>query len=373
MARRLREDRGVGRPAAPPGGAAAPVEDRQLDLPLGGERGEALLRPEDLPLRGEVAAVLPRVRVADHDLEPAAALLDEAGEMGLVQQGLDDRGRLAEVADRLEERNRRDAGARLGGQVDEMDNVLGRPRPGDDHRVDRSVAVLLLRGGDGMERASHSRRGIAKLGRMEAGVELGDVEAEELDPPAKTGQTPVRDPAAPVRAQAAVDDVEIGLQLLDPSVALVAEPPPDEAQLAAVGLVAVLLADLLRVGGQRRARRGRSTPGAPRRRRRASASAPEPPPARGHRRGSARAPARGPARAPPGSSPGRRADSRPCRHRSTSRTRAGAERPGPSLCRRRPAPRRRRAGCARRTRARGGSRRRPEVAADVPRPSARGR
>ena len=61
------------RPAAAAGAAAAPVEDGQLDPAPRGERRERLLRPVDLPLRGQVAAVLARVRVADHHLEPVAA------------------------------------------------------------------------------------------------------------------------------------------------------------------------------------------------------------------------------------------------------------------------------------------------------------
>ena len=76
------------------------------------------------------------------------------------------------------------------------------------------------------------------------------MEAEQLDAAAQAGQAPVGDPGAAVRAEAAVEDVEVRLQLLDPCVAVVAEAPPDEGELAAVGLVSVLLADLLGVGGQ---------------------------------------------------------------------------------------------------------------------------
>ena len=85
---------------------------------------------------------------------------------------------------------------------------------------------------------------------MEANVELGDVEAEDLDATAQAGEPPVRDPLAAVRAQAAVDDLEVGHELVGPPVAVVPEPPPDEGELATVRLVAVLVADLLGVGRQ---------------------------------------------------------------------------------------------------------------------------
>ena len=66
------------RPALPP----RPWKIVSSIPPLGRERGERLLRAEDLPLRREVAAVLAGVRVADHHLEPAPALLDPAAKRG---------------------------------------------------------------------------------------------------------------------------------------------------------------------------------------------------------------------------------------------------------------------------------------------------
>ena len=79
------------------------------------------------------------------------------GEAGLVQQRLDDGGRLAEVADRLEERHRRDLRAGLRGEVDGGQNVLCRLRPGDDHGVDRALTQPALRIRDRSERLSHAR------------------------------------------------------------------------------------------------------------------------------------------------------------------------------------------------------------------------
>ena len=73
MPGRLREDRRVGRSASAAGAAAAAVEDRQLDPALGRDAREPLLRPVDLPVRGQIAAVLARVRVADHHLRAALA------------------------------------------------------------------------------------------------------------------------------------------------------------------------------------------------------------------------------------------------------------------------------------------------------------
>ena len=70
MAGRLREDRGVRRAAAASRAAAAAVEDRELDAVTRARTvGEIFWRAIDLPLRGEVAAVLGRVRVADHHLQ----------------------------------------------------------------------------------------------------------------------------------------------------------------------------------------------------------------------------------------------------------------------------------------------------------------
>ncbi len=130
------------------------------------------------------------------------------------------------------------------------EHVRGRLRPRDDHRVHRALPEAPLRLDDGLDSVLRARRGTGQLLGVEADVELGHVEAEELDPPAEAGKPPVGDSLSPVRAQAAVDDVEVGLELLGPPVAVVSESPPDEGELAAIRLVAVLLADLLRVGGQ---------------------------------------------------------------------------------------------------------------------------
>ncbi len=99
MARRLREDRRVGRPAAPTRAAAPPVEDRQLDVSLAGDLRERLLGAEDLPLRGEIATVLAGVGVADHHLGAAVGR-----EARIVEQLGEDCRRRPQVVDRLQER-----------------------------------------------------------------------------------------------------------------------------------------------------------------------------------------------------------------------------------------------------------------------------
>ena len=248
MAGGLGQDRRVRGPSPAPRTAAAAVEDGQLDPTLVRESRQPFLGAEDLPLRRQVAAVLARVGVADHDLEPAASLLHERGEAGLVEERLDDRRRLAEVADRLEEGNRRHSRACISGQIDRRQDVRGRLRAGDDHRVDGALTQTTLRLGDRAEGLRDPRRPLRELRRMEADVELRDVEPEQLDAAAQVGEAAVGDAPAFVRAQAPVDDVQVGLELLCPPVAVIAEPPPDEGELAAVRLVAVLLADLLRVG-----------------------------------------------------------------------------------------------------------------------------
>src|SRR6266480_2334363 len=76
------------------------------------------------------------------------------------------------------------------------------------------------------------------------------MEAEELDAAAQRGQRPVGDARAAVRAEAAVEYPQVGREVLDRRIRLVAEPAPHEAELAPVRLVDVLVADRGRVLGQ---------------------------------------------------------------------------------------------------------------------------
>ena len=208
---------------------------------------------------------------------------------------------------------------------------------------------------------------------MEADVELRHVEPEQLDPAAKVGETPVGDPIALVRTQAPVDHVEVRLQLLRARVAVVAEPPPDEGELAAIRLVAVLLADLLGVGRElplvARDRLEELVGDGDERRRQ---------PERSCQLAHLGAVGRQSQRSAPRQ---RLADGLRARVRVSVHVAAdpGAERERQRRARhrladtRRPAPRRRPEGTARRTRGRGGSRPRRAAAAGALRRSARGR
>src|SRR5437899_9830270 len=82
---------------------------------------------------------------------------------------------------------------------------------------------------------------------MQADVELREVESEDLDAPTEIGETSVGDPGSPIRPEAAVDDGQIGGELVRRAVTAVSEPPPDEGELAPVGLALVLRTDQRRV------------------------------------------------------------------------------------------------------------------------------
>ena len=100
---------------------------------------------------------------------------------------------------------------------------------------------------DGREGAPRLRGRAAELLGVQPDVELRQMEPEELDPAAEGGQPSVGEPCAPVRPQAAVDDVEVGRKLGRRGVAARAprrrlpEAVPDERELAPVGLVALVL------------------------------------------------------------------------------------------------------------------------------------
>ena len=63
---------------------------------------------------------------------------------------------------------------------------------------------------DGGERSARRRRRPREITRVQSHVELGQVEPEHLDPAPERRQPAVREPRAAVRAQAAVDDLEVG-------------------------------------------------------------------------------------------------------------------------------------------------------------------
>ncbi len=240
MRGRLGEDRRVRRPAAASCAAAAPVEDRQLDPAPRGERRQRLLRAVDLPLRRQVAAVLAGVRVADHDLQPVAAIPHPRAEARLVEQLLDDRGRSTQIGDRLEERHDRE---RLVASVERGQRVGRRRSPRHDHRVERPRPVPLANALDRLERAGDPLAAGVEVLRMQPHVELGDVEAEQLDPSPQRRQPAPCDPGAAVRPQARIDERQVGRKLVRRQVAVRLQPPPDKRQLAPVRLALVLSAD----------------------------------------------------------------------------------------------------------------------------------
>src|SRR5581483_6270259 len=122
---------------------------------------------------------------------------------------------------------------------------------------ERLEAVALLHASGGCERASRARGRPAQLPRVQANVELGEVEAEELDPSPELGEAAICEPLAAVRAQAPVDQLEVGEQPGGRVVAAVAagerlpEAVPDERQLAPVRLALVRPPDPRRVRRQR--------------------------------------------------------------------------------------------------------------------------
>ena len=117
------------------------------------------------------------------------------------------------------------------------------PGARDDHRVERARAVALERVADGSERRPASARSGRELVRVESHVELGDVEAEDLDAPAQIRQRAIGDACAAIGPQARVHQLEIGEQLARVGVARLGrrssdfEAVADEAQLAPVRLV----------------------------------------------------------------------------------------------------------------------------------------
>src|SRR5438093_11765587 len=90
---------------------------------------------------------------------------------------------------------------------------------------------------------------------MHADVELGEIEAEDLEAPTKRRRAAVGNALRAVLAQAPVEQLEVGAEVRCRGIArpvfrqLVAGPSPAEAELAAVRLVGVAAANPGGVGG----------------------------------------------------------------------------------------------------------------------------
>ena len=96
---------------------------------------------------------------------------------------------------------------------------------------------------DAGARAQRLEQALVRLpdrARVDAQVELGQVEAEQRDAGAEIREAAVRDAGAAVLAQAPVDQVELGQQVVGRRVVGVAQPGPERAQPAAIRLVVVL-------------------------------------------------------------------------------------------------------------------------------------
>ncbi|TMC03218.1 MAG: phosphoenolpyruvate carboxylase [Chloroflexi bacterium] len=172
-ARRLRQDRPVGRPAAPAQRPAPAVEQREPD-PAPRRPGRQLRLGVEQRQRGEHgAALLGRVGVAEHHLDPAAALRQPLAHGGQVHDLVHDRGRPAQVVARLEEGHdvedgRPAAGAR--GQLVHGRHVGRGPREADHVPPAGVHAVPALEVGHRPQRGQH----LLRLRRpVSAGPDLG--------------------------------------------------------------------------------------------------------------------------------------------------------------------------------------------------------
>ena len=203
---RLGEDARVRRPAAPAGRAAAAVEDRQLDVPLGRDARQLLLRAVDLPLRGEIAAVLARVRVADHHLEARGGDCDRGSPR---RAGLPPAGRRSSrAAARPRAAAPASRASASASSTSSAVRVIETIR-----RSTACVPCLCLRGRRRRERCANAVVRSLDRRRVHAEVELGEMEAERARAGAEVREAAVGDPLAAVGAEQRVECVEIGHEL----------------------------------------------------------------------------------------------------------------------------------------------------------------
>ena len=246
-ARRLAEDRPVGRAAATPERPAAAVEQGQLDTPLAGGGGQRRLCLVEHPGGRDQPEFLVRIGVAEHDLLAVAARPEAVAVRGVVQQGGEDRTRVAERLARLEQGDDVEDGRRLGvvagggalegdtRQGEHVGHVRRGRREADDVAVAGLDAETFLDRADRPERGEHlvqgharrqfgrARRTVADRGegrlvdrRVLADLERREVEPERADLPAKLGDLAVRDARQAVGDERVGDLGELGVQLIRP-------------------------------------------------------------------------------------------------------------------------------------------------------------
>ena len=133
----------------------------------------------------QVAAVLARVGVADHHLEPAPAASTRRAKRGSSSSAPTMSRRRAQVVDRLEERHEREREVALLGQVEHREDVGRRARRRRRSRVSSASGAVPLACRARSQRTSRARRsdGSRTSRGVQAHVELREVEAEQLDPP----------------------------------------------------------------------------------------------------------------------------------------------------------------------------------------------
>ena len=281
-ARGLPEDRPVGRPAASPDRTAAPVEERQLDAPRPGHRGELALRPVEHPRRREESRLLVRIGVAEHHLLSIAPRGQRRAVGRIVEERCEDRTCGIKRRARLEQRHDIEDGH--GGRVTVVAGVAGRGDPreledvcdirrasGEAHDVPmaRFDPEARLGVGDRPERGEdlpdrHPRRDLGvfrksiadrrERGRVDRGVlaylELGQMESERADLPTQFGDLTPGDSVQTLGHERIRDLGQLGLKvgrdrvaarpwrgLADERCSRPAEPLRDEPESLSVRLV----------------------------------------------------------------------------------------------------------------------------------------
>jgi len=162
------------------------VEDRELDAALAREPGEPLLRPEDLPLGRDDAAVLAGVGVADHQLERRARPAFE--ELRSERLGS------TQVVDRLQQRHDRHVEPCLLGERLREQDVLRRVGHRDDQGVDRLRPPPTLKRRRLREHLQGRCGIVSQLTRVQPEVERRTREPEHVEVAPKRGEPAVRDP-----------------------------------------------------------------------------------------------------------------------------------------------------------------------------------